>query len=57
VCTADGCLHYDADAINLAVKSSCGEIIGNLMTTDNLEVVFPVCAKSNKPDRHCNRFL
>ena len=38
----DGCLHYDPDAITLAVKSSCWEKFVNLMTTDNLEVVrFP----------------
>jgi len=38
----EGCLHYDADAITLAVKSSCWEKFVNLMATDNLEVVrFP----------------
>jgi hypothetical protein len=54
----DGCLHYDADTIALVVKSSCwGKIWKPHGERQFGSSSFPVRARSNKPDRYCNRFL
>ena len=58
VWTACGCLRYDADAITLAVKSSCGQKIWKLHGDRQFRSsLFPVRARSNKTEPYRNRSL